>query len=65
MNIRKIKKIEKDGTIKEITVDWDKLPCAKCDRRYHFCCPKPDCWNKKHNTVFIKKEKNEYEMSGM
>ena len=25
----------------------DKLPCSKCDRRYHFCCQKPDCWNKK------------------
>ena len=47
MNIRKIKKIEKDGTTKEITVDRDKLPCAKCDRRYHFCCPNPDRWNKK------------------
>ena len=47
MLMRNIKKIEKDGTIKEITVDWDKLPCSKCDRRYHFWCPKPDCWNKK------------------
>ena len=65
MNIRKIKKIEKDGTIKEITVDWDKLPCAKCDRRYHFCCRSPTVGIKKHNTVFINKEKNEYEMSGM
>lgn len=46
-NLRNIKKLEKDGTTKDITVDWDKLPCSKCDRRYHFCCPKPDCWNKK------------------
>ena len=47
MLMRNIKKIEKDGTIKEITVDWDKLSCSKFDIRYYFCCPKPDCWNKK------------------
>ena len=41
------KKINADGSITEVTVDWNKLPCRKCDRRYHFCCPKSDCWNKK------------------
>lgn len=45
-DIRQIKKINADGSITEVTVDWNKLPCRKCDRRYHFCCPKPDCWNK-------------------
>lgn len=44
-NLRTIKKIEKDGTIKEITVDWDKLPCSKCEWRYHFACPHCE-WNK-------------------
>ena len=47
MDKRKIIKICKDGKTKEIEVDWDKMPCRKCDRRYHFCCPKADCWNKK------------------
>ena len=47
MDKRKIIKICKDGKTKEIEVDWDKMPCRKCDRRYHFCCPKEDCWNKK------------------
>ena len=29
-----------------IEVDFSKLPCSKCERRYHPTCPKPDCWNK-------------------
>lgn len=46
-DIRKIKKVDKNGNvIKVIKVDWNKLPCSKCERRYHFTCPK-DCWNKK------------------
>lgn len=46
-DIRKIKKVDKNGNIiKVIEVDWNKLPCSKCERRYHFTCPK-DCWNKK------------------
>lgn len=46
-DIRKIKKVNKNGNIiKVIEVDWNKLPCSKCERRYHFTCPK-DCWNKK------------------
>lgn len=35
-----------DGTLKEITVDWDKMPCSKCERRWTMTCPKADCWNK-------------------
>jgi hypothetical protein len=60
-DIRKIKKIGKNGNvIKVIEVDWNKLPCSKCERRYHFTCPK-DCWNKKRRirgilrNVFISK----------
>ena len=45
-DIRKIKKINKDGTITEIEVDWNKMPCAKCNYRYHFGCPH-NCWNAK------------------
>ena len=46
-DIRKIKKVDKNGNvIKVIEIDWNKLPCSKCERRYHFTCPK-DCWNKK------------------
>ena len=45
-DIRSIKRHNKDGTITTITVDWNKLPCGKCERRYRFTCPK-DCWNKK------------------
>lgn len=45
-DLRKIKRIDKDGEIIEVIVEWRKLPCSKCERRYHFCCPKPDCWNK-------------------
>lgn len=41
----KIKKVEKDGTIKEITVDWNKMPCSKCEWRYHFGCPHCE-WNR-------------------
>lgn len=44
-NLINIKKIEKDGTIKRITVDFNKLPCAKCNFYGHFCCPHCD-WNK-------------------
>ena len=35
MNLREIKKVEKDGSEKTMLVDWDKMPCAKCE------------WNKK------------------
>lgn len=35
-----------DKGFKPITVEWDKIPCSKCERRYHPTCPKPDCWNK-------------------
>lgn len=53
-DIRKIKKVDKNGNvIKVIEVDWNKLPCSKCERRYHFTCPK-DCWNKRANTRCIK-----------
>lgn len=45
-DLRIIYKEEKDGTSKPIEVDWNKIPCSKCERRYHFTCPKPDCWNK-------------------
>lgn len=45
-NIRKIQKISKDGTVKEITVDFDKLPCAKCEWRWSIHCPKCE-WNAK------------------
>lgn len=46
-DICKIKKVDKNGNvINVIEVDWNKLPCSKCERRYHFTCPK-DCWNKK------------------
>lgn len=45
-NIIKIKKITEEGQEKEIEVDFSKLPCSKCERRYHPTCPKPDCWNK-------------------
>lgn len=45
-NKRVIKRLEANGSYTEIEVDWNKLPCAKCDRRYHLCCPKPNCWNK-------------------
>ena len=44
-DLRKIKKINKNGEITEITVDWNKLPCAKCSFRFHFGCPN-DCWDK-------------------
>lgn len=44
-NLINIKKIEKDGTVKRITVDFNKLPCAKCNFYGHFCCPHCD-WNK-------------------
>lgn len=30
MNIVAIKRINDDGTIIEIKVDWDKMPCSKC-----------------------------------
>ena len=53
-DIRKIKKVDKNGNVtKVIEVDWNKLPCSKCERRYHFTCPK-DCWNKKENIVYTK-----------
>lgn len=45
-DIIKIKKITEEGQEKEIEVDFSKLPCSKCERRYHPTCPKPDCWNK-------------------
>lgn len=45
MNKRIIQKEESDGTIKEIEVDFDKLPCAKCEWRWSIHCPKCD-WNK-------------------
>ena len=45
-DIRSIKRHNKDGTITTITVDWNKLPCSHCERRYHLTCAK-DCWNKK------------------
>ena len=35
VDIRSIKRHNKDGTITTITVDWNKLPCSKCERRYH------------------------------
>ena len=45
-DFRDIKKLNKDGTFTIIKVDWNKLPCSKCDRRYHMTCPK-DYWNRK------------------
>ncbi len=42
-----INKLCKDGTIKKIEVDFGKLPCSKCERYGHLCCPKADCWNNK------------------
>ena len=46
-NIRKINEMNADDSLSEITTDWNKMSCRKCERRYHFCCPKPDYWNKK------------------
>ena len=46
MNIVTIKRVNNDGTITEIEVDWDKLPCSKCEWRYSFHCPH-NCWNEK------------------
>ncbi len=46
MDLREIKKVEKDGSEKKILVDWDKMPCAKCEWRYSMHCPKCE-WNKK------------------
>ena len=46
MNIVAIKRINDDGTITEIKVDWDKMPCSKCKWRYSFHCPH-GCWNAK------------------
>lgn len=34
------------GEVRIIKVDFNKLPCSKCERYGHFCCPKSDCWNK-------------------
>ena len=45
-DFRYIKKLNKDGTFIIIRVDWNKLPCSKCDRRYHMTCLK-DYWNRK------------------
>ena len=42
-----IDKLEKDGTIKKVKVDFNKLPCDTCERNGHLCCPKPNCWNSK------------------
>lgn len=50
-DIRTIKRLNTDGSYTEIKVDWNKLPCVKCERRYHFCCPKPNCWNKEGKYV--------------
>lgn len=44
MNKRIIYK-EENGKLKQIVVDWDKMPCKTCDRRWTMCCPKGDCWN--------------------
>lgn len=33
-----INKLCKNGTIKKIEVDFDKLPCSKCERYGHLCC---------------------------
>ena len=45
-NIVTIKRINDDGTITELNVDWDKMPCSKCEWRYSFHCPH-GCWNEK------------------
>ena len=45
MNKRIIYK-EENGKLKPIEVDWDKIPCKNCDRRWALCCPKSNCWNR-------------------
>lgn len=34
-----------NGETKEIKVDWEKMPCYKCEWRYSIFCPKCD-WNR-------------------
>lgn len=41
-----MRSVDKNGEIKITKVDFNKLPCSKCERYGHFCCPKADCWNK-------------------
>ena len=45
MDLRKIVKKEKNGELKEILVDWEKMPCAKCEWRYTLDCPQCE-WNR-------------------
>ena len=50
MNKRILKKINKDGTHTEIEVDWDKMPCSKCEWRWSMHCPKCE-WNKDGHVI--------------
>ena len=45
-----IKKINKDGSISVLEVDWEKMPCFKCEWRWSMHCPKCD-WNKDGHVV--------------
>ena len=51
MNKRILKKRNKDGTYSKIEVDWDKMPCSKCDWRYSMHCPKCE-WNSVINLIY-------------
>lgn len=56
MNLRTIYKKE-NGTIKEIVVDWNQLPCKDCEARYALCCPRQQCWNKDGKYMIYSMEK--------
>lgn len=52
-DMRKIQRLNKDGTITIIEVDWNKMPCKDCEWRWSLHCPH-GCWNAsgQYNTYY-------------